>query len=121
MGVSESHFIQQVAGAGEWRIAAQHHGVERTDKRKRGRPAEKELVRCRAKNESSTPLVDQGHGFGGAGKTMDKHRALVEGMHAIEGEDFLRAFFIYPFRNMQNERQIGMAFRKFVRQLWLKG
>ena len=86
-----------------------------------GESVEKKLVRCGAQNKSSKPLVDQRRGFGGAGKTMDKHRTLVEGMHAVELEDFLHAFFIDPLRSMQNERQIGSAFCEFAGQLWFKG
>ncbi len=61
--------------------------------------------------------VDQGHGFGSAGEAVDKHRALVESMHAIEVEDLLHAFFIDSFRSMQNERQIGSALCEFARKM----
>ena len=51
---------------------------------------------------------------------MDKHRALIEGPHALKLEDFLPALFIHPFRNMHDERQVGRAGCEFARQLWLQ-
>jgi hypothetical protein len=66
------------------------------------------------------PPIDQRHGRRSTCQPMHQHRALVEDTHAIEGEDFLHAFLIHSFRNMENEWQIGRAFREPARQLWLE-
>ncbi len=51
---------------------------------------------------------------------MDKHRAVVESVYAIEIEDLVRAFFVEPSASMQNEWQIGPALSEFAGEIWLK-
>ena len=56
---SKVDFIQEITGGGEWRVAAQDSGVERTDERKRGRLVEEKLVGSGAQDERSQASVDE--------------------------------------------------------------
>jgi hypothetical protein len=49
---------------------------------------EEKFVRRWAENDGGKAPVDQGHGLRSACEAMDKHRALIESMDAIEIEDF---------------------------------
>ena len=66
---------------------------------------EEKLVRRGAENDRCTTLVDQGHALSSATEAMDKHRAVIESVYAVEIENLLRALFVYPLRSMHNERQ----------------
>ena len=116
----EANFIEQIAGGGQRRIAADGDIAKTCDRVRRVCASEEEIVGTGAPDESGIVMIDGSDGSVVQGETVHDDGTVIERACGFQGCKFLSSIVVDSLAEMNDERAIGRGVPMSRREILFK-